>query len=65
MPAAMFGDVVVSAQRRKVMFGCWTTIGDRMTVVEVAIDGGHAASGEDTCPVVSFDVATHCRGRPT
>ena len=35
MPAAMFGDVVVSAQRRKVVFGCWTTIGDCKAVVEL------------------------------
>lgn len=35
MPAAMFGDVVVSAKRREVVFGWRITIGDCKAVVEL------------------------------
>ena len=57
-PSGMvFDAVVVAAQGCEVLFVGLAAFGVTRGVVEVAVGGGHAASGEDTGVVSGFDCA--------
>ena len=44
----VFEAVVVPAERREVVFAGGASVCPGLAVVDVAVDGGHAAAGEDT-----------------
>ena len=63
--AAVLGVVVVTAQWGQVSFCGGSAVSPGPAVVEVAVDGGHPTSREDTVPVTGFDLAPLGGGGPS